>query len=95
MKKLPDIEDAFLVPGQTWADCKANLQLITIVLSISCTKGECELRSSMRKNDTGFLCDLQNMASKSKKGQDPDYDGGKRKRGGKAGKDPNAPKRPL
>lgn len=35
------------------------------------------------------------MASKSKKGQDPDYDGGKRKRGGKAGKDPNAPKRPL
>lgn len=41
------------------------------------------------------FCDFQKMASKSKKGGDPDYDGGKRKRGGKAGKDPNAPKRPL
>lgn len=35
------------------------------------------------------------MASKSRKGEDPDYDSGKRKRGAKGGKDPNAPKRPL
>lgn len=34
------------------------------------------------------------MASRSRKDQDPDYDGGRRKRG-KGGKDPNAPKRPL
>lgn len=35
------------------------------------------------------------MASKGRKVQDPDFDSGKRKRGAKAGKDPNAPKRPL